>query len=257
MAPPLACGVEPSGSQCPELEGAGAVYLYRQNDLEPIYAGYELAQTLTAPNPGAHDLFGSSLALQGDRLAVAGGRRTEAGIMLFSNDWQPYVTGFVDVFERNPETDLFEHVGRIETGVRGGEDEFGAALAWRDDALFVGAPGMGDAPESGGLGFEAGAVFAYGDTEEIPDPERVPPDEIPPPAPQAEITSIALPEELAAAGGSLSGDVGAAISGAVFTVRTWISELETHVAQLVWWDGTEANAIAHATDLGEHSHRRT
>lgn len=121
--------------------GSGAVYIYTQNSGE-----WTLQSRLAAPDGQPFDLFGSSLALKDDTLAVGAraantpdGRRDSGAVYLYrrsSSGWSLQT--------------------RFLPADAGAIDHFGEALALGENELFVSAPDH-DAPQAA----NSGIVYAY------------------------------------------------------------------------------------------------
>lgn len=132
--------------------GSGAVHLFSREGEQ------WMPQTVLRPvRPGSNDLFGSSLAFDGETLAV--GAHLEDGA--FENSGAVYVyrrqrSGWSDPLRLEPEG--------------GAEHRFGRSLALAGDTLVVGAyledsgePGIhvGAVPRGTGRAPESGAVYVY------------------------------------------------------------------------------------------------
>lgn len=116
--------------------GSGAVYVYTQTGND-----WGLQARLAAPDGQPFDLFGYSLVLHGDTLAVSApaadspdGRRNSGAVYLYrrsGSDW--YLQA------------------RLQPADAGPVDQFGWSLALDDNELFASAPGHDapDAPNSG------------------------------------------------------------------------------------------------------------
>jgi hypothetical protein len=137
---------------------AGAVYVFTRSGGVWGQQAY-----LKASNTDAFDRFGSALALDGDRLAVgAPGEASATGAQ--GNDAEPEA-GAVYLFERR--SGAWSQEAYLKSAETGDDDVFGSALALRDAALAVGAPGEdsaatgvgGDATDD--TAGDAGAVWLF------------------------------------------------------------------------------------------------
>ena len=144
----------------PEHDGvasaAGQVYVFSRAS-----GIWNLETTLTASDAGLGDFFGDTVALEGNRLAVAA----------TGQDDQGSGTGAVYVYERNETTGTWSESARLTASDGDTFDSFGAALALDGDRLAVGVPGRDDAGngsgavyvferDAGGVWFEAAKLLA-------------------------------------------------------------------------------------------------
>ena len=137
---------------------AGAVYVFTRSGGDWAQQAY-----LKASNTDAFDRFGSALGLHGDRLAVgAPGEASATGAQ--SDDAEPEA-GAAYLFERRG--GAWSQEAYLKSAETGDDDVFGSALALRDDALAVGAPGedsaatgVGGDPTDDTAG-DAGAVWLF------------------------------------------------------------------------------------------------
>jgi hypothetical protein len=122
---------------------------------------------LKASNTGSNDVFGWSLALSGDTLAVgaAGEASNASGIDGNQNNDSAPFTGAVYVFTRSGTTWLQQAF--IKASNSEGDDVFGWSLALSGDTLAVGAPredssaiGVGGNQGSNSLP-DSGAVYLF------------------------------------------------------------------------------------------------
>ena len=118
---------------------------------------------IKASNTGSGDVFGWSLALSGDTLAV--GAPGEASINGNPNDDSAPFTGAVYVFTRNGA--VWSQQAYIKASNAGEADQFGWSLALSGDILAVGAPredsgatGVGGDQGDDGLP-DSGAVYLF------------------------------------------------------------------------------------------------
>lgn len=114
----------------------GAVYVYRRTG-----PGWTLEQKISPIQPEAYHFFGTSVALDGDRLAV-GATGEGAG-------------GAVHVYERSAST--WTRTGHFQPGWIQPSDAFGSDLALEGDTIAVGATGR-DASDGSD---HAGAAYVF------------------------------------------------------------------------------------------------
>ncbi|CAG4990288.1 hypothetical protein DYBT9275_00496 [Dyadobacter sp. CECT 9275] len=118
------------GKQVTELEGAGAVNVYKK-----ISGEWTLVKTLTAPTPAAGDDFGSSVAIQGDYIVVGcGGQDVDETNTVTDTD-----EGAAYLYKKDAGDDW----GLIKTLVASTPIQgaaFGTAVAIDGDYIVVGAP---------------------------------------------------------------------------------------------------------------------
>lgn len=126
-----------------ENDAQGAVRLYR-----PVVGSpdWQLISTLRAPDRGADQRFGSSIAINSDTLVV-GASLSDAG---GAN------AGTVYIYERDPTSAEGWH---LDTEFRGEDtvegDQFGGVLASHGSTIVVGVPNDSD------VGVESGAAYAF------------------------------------------------------------------------------------------------
>ena len=113
------------------LVNAGAAYVFTRSG-----AAWSQQAYIKASNTGSGDVFGWSLALFGDTLAV--GAAGEASINGNPNDDSAPFTGAVYVFTRNGA--VWSQQAYIKASNAGEADQFGWSLALTGDILSVGAP---------------------------------------------------------------------------------------------------------------------
>jgi hypothetical protein len=141
---------------------AGAVYAYARSDLA---AGSVEPQYIKAPNVGAGDLFGKSIALSGSRLVIGAPGEASANADDPTDDTAAD-SGAVYSFVRQDDRFVFEQYIKAPAPIQA-SILFGAALALEGDLLVVGAPGESSA--STGVGgdrsdtssFADGAAYVY------------------------------------------------------------------------------------------------
>jgi|GEM_PF-660821 len=124
------------GNRPNAIAAAGAVFIY-----ERIGKQFTYQQRITAPTPQAQALFGYSLAISGDRLAIGTPFESSAG----------NTTGAAYVFRR------IDGIWQMEIRYQGTNtpSRFGGSVGISEDRLAVGA--YSDAID----GYDAGAVFTY------------------------------------------------------------------------------------------------
>jgi len=119
---------------------AGKVYIYDWNG--SVYV--EVAQ-LTASDAQAHDWFGTSVALSGNRLVVGA----------YGEDTAALNAGKVYVYEWNSDTSVYDEVTTVTAADAKANNWFGISVALSGNRLVVGAYGV----DSGATG--AGKVYVY------------------------------------------------------------------------------------------------
>jgi hypothetical protein len=149
-------------------EQAGAVYVFQRS--EPPDGGEpEWMQTayLKASNSGAGDLFGASVAINGDRIAVGayGEASASGGVDGDQSDDSLLASGAVYLFERDEAS--WKQVAYIKPEVTRAGDQFGFSVALWSTTLVVGSPredgtstGVGGDPNACCVG-DAGAVYVF------------------------------------------------------------------------------------------------
>ncbi|MGB7932931.1 MAG: cadherin-like beta sandwich domain-containing protein, partial [Gammaproteobacteria bacterium] len=144
------------------LVNAGAVYMFTRSGAAWTQQAY-----IKASNTGSNDVFGWSLALFGETLAVgaAGEASSASGINGNQNDDSAPFTGAVYVFTRSGTA--WSQQAYIKASNAGEADQFGWGLALTGDILAVGAPredssatGVGGDPGNDGL-TDSGAVYLF------------------------------------------------------------------------------------------------
>jgi hypothetical protein len=147
-------------------DGSGAVYLFRRTGTIWQQEAY-----IKASNPGSGELFGRSVALLGDMLAVGAMREDSGatGVNGNQNDDSKGDSGAVYVFRRIGTT--WQQEAYIKASNTDIGDFFGISVALSDDTLVVGANGE-DSNATGVNGNEAdntavtsGAVYVFRRTE--------------------------------------------------------------------------------------------
>ncbi len=153
---------------------SGAVYVY---NLDDSAQGITLNTTLKAFNPGSGDLFGSSLALADNMIAVGApfedhNRRGPLSKLVDQDDLDTFDnnnrnnSGAVYVYSIS-NAKIIEANAYLKSSNSDAADFFGTALAISDDILFVGATGE----DNSSVGFNrdlhnndaenSGAVYVY------------------------------------------------------------------------------------------------
>ena len=132
--------------------GAGGAYVFQETD-----EGWELDQKLTASDGTGFYLFGSAVALDGDRALVG------------AENWGPVVNGtqedapgkaYLFTYDLDEARWIETETFRADEGAAG--DHFGRSVAMNGNLILIGAPDR-DAAEPG-----AGEVFSYGDPTAVP-----------------------------------------------------------------------------------------
>jgi hypothetical protein len=154
----LAVGASGEGSAARGINGnqndnsalaAGAVYVFQRTGQTWAQQAY-----LKASNTDSLDLFGSSVALSGNTLAVGAPNESSAarGINGNQNDNSLSVAGAVYVFQRTGST--WTQQAYLKAGTPEGQASFGRSLSLSSDTLAVGTS------ESDGALF-SGAVYVF------------------------------------------------------------------------------------------------
>jgi ABC-type Fe2+-enterobactin transport system substrate-binding protein len=141
---------------------AGAVYVFVRTGTTWTQQAY-----LKASNAGDSDLFGGSLALSGDTLAVGADAEasTATGVNGNQADNTAFAAGAVYVFVRTGTT--WTQQAYVKASNTGAGDVFGASVALSGDTLAVGAPGEASAAtgvngnQADNTAFRAGAVYVF------------------------------------------------------------------------------------------------
>ncbi|WP_419191858.1 hypothetical protein [Engelhardtia mirabilis] len=121
---------------------SGAVFVYNREGPE---SPWKRTQILTQPTPVDSDLFGYSLAVDGDVLLVGAVRQSATGPL----------SGAAHVFRRNDST--WSHAQTLSPPNPTYKEEFGYAVDVEGGLLVVGAP------SNGTLGIRQGAVYVWRD----------------------------------------------------------------------------------------------
>jgi hypothetical protein len=135
---------------------SGAVYVYARSALA---SGSVQPQYIKAPNVGAGDLFGTSLALSGTRLVIGAPGEDSASADDPSDD-SAADSGAVYSFVRQDGRFVFEQYIKAPAPIQGAE-LFGAAVALDGELLVVGAPSESSA--STGVGGERNDASSFAD----------------------------------------------------------------------------------------------
>lgn len=158
--------------------GSGAVYVYRRSATQWSQEAY-----LKAANAEAGDVFGSTLALAGNTLAVgAKFEDSKQNIItngnLASTDNSEVNSGAVYVFRRNGA--FWTQEGYLKAGNAESGDEFGTSVALSGDTLAVGASGedssqtsviQGSSVSVDNSASQSGSVFVYRNHGRMFDPD--------------------------------------------------------------------------------------
>jgi trimeric autotransporter adhesin len=141
---------------------AGAVYVFDRTGTTWVQQAY-----VKASNAGANDIFGSSIALYGDTLAVGAPFEASAAIGVNGNqaDGSASKAGAVYVFVRSGT--MWTQQAYVKASNTDASDQFGSSVALSGDTLVVGA--LGEASTATGIGGDqsnnsansAGAVYVF------------------------------------------------------------------------------------------------
>lgn len=142
--------------------GAGAAYIFFRTGVSWSRQAY-----IKASNTDASDNFGTSVALEGDTLAVGAPREGSAatGVNGNESDNSAPGAGAVYLFVRNGTA--WTQQAYIKASNTETEDRFGASVALSGETLAVGAPGEGSAEigvggdESNNSAPQSGAVYVF------------------------------------------------------------------------------------------------
>jgi len=140
------------------LLNSGAVYVFVRTGSTWTQQAY-----LRAPNADAHDLFGTSVALSGDILAV--GAPGEDGSAESKSPLNNDVPGSGAVYTYARSGSTWTHQIRIKAPNAGESDTFGTSVALSNDFLFIGAPNESNSTSNlatdNDNATNAGAVYVY------------------------------------------------------------------------------------------------
>jgi hypothetical protein len=154
-----------NGDQLNNLKGAsGAVYVFRRDG----FGAWSQEAYIKASNTGSIDLFGASVALSGDTLAVGANEETSnaTGIDGDQTDNSANDTGAVYVFERDS-LGTWSQKAYIKASNSSSGDRFGSAVALVGDTLAVGSKDEGsnatgiDGDQMNNLAGSSGAVYLF------------------------------------------------------------------------------------------------
>jgi cysteine-rich repeat protein len=158
------CGAQGVGGDQTDdsVPGSGAVYVFRRTGTEWQQEAY-----IKASNTGAFDLFGESVALSGDTLAVGAPHEDSAaqGVGGDQADNTAPESGAVYVFRRVGTE--WQQEAYIKASNTGADDWFGEGVALSGDTLAVGAPHEDSAARSVGgnqsdnTASASGAVYVF------------------------------------------------------------------------------------------------
>jgi trimeric autotransporter adhesin len=167
----LAVGASGEGSAAQGVGGdqanntasdSGAVYVFQRSGTTWLQEAY-----LKASNTGAGDLFGTSVALSGDTLAVGAFREDSGarGVGGDQDDNSASDSGAVYVFRRSGT--VWQQEAYIKASNTGADDYFGYSVALSGDTLAVGAPYEDSAAQGVGgdqtdnTASDSGAVYIF------------------------------------------------------------------------------------------------
>jgi hypothetical protein len=117
-----------------QASDSGAVYVFQRSGGVWGRDAY-----VKASNTGAGDVFGASVALSGDTLAVGAYGEDSAGVDGDESDDSATDSGAVYVFQRG--SDSWAQTAYLEASSPGASDHFGWSVTISDDVLVAGAPG--------------------------------------------------------------------------------------------------------------------
>lgn len=130
----------------------GAVYMFHQNTNNPEQ--WDFVKAVVANDPAAADNFGSSVALDGDRLLVGSDQNDASG----TNSGAAYV------FYRNTGgVDNWGQVAKLVANTGAADDNMGTSVDLDGEYAIVGAPGVD------GLQQNSGAAYVFGRNQFGPD----------------------------------------------------------------------------------------
>lgn len=134
------------------LPDSGIVYTYSVEQTSPLTYSLSFLTGLKAFNPGAGDLFGSTLALNerfiaigapfedNDRRDITNNLSTVTDLNRIENN-NRLNSGAVYIFSRNEDNSAIQELAFIKSSNSDADDFFGSSLAIDETVLFVGAPG--------------------------------------------------------------------------------------------------------------------
>ena len=128
------------------------MYTYSVEQTSPLTYSLSFLTGLKAFNPGAGDLFGSTLALNerfiaigapfedNDRRDITNNLSTVTDLNRIENN-NRLNSGAVYIFSRNEDNSAIQELAFIKSSNSDADDFFGSSLAIDETVLFVGAPG--------------------------------------------------------------------------------------------------------------------
>jgi hypothetical protein len=152
-----------NGNQADDsAEDSGAVYVFRRSG-----TAWQQEAYLKASNTGAGDLFGYSVALSGDTLAIGAIFEDSAarGVGSDEDDDSALDSGAVYVFRRTGTT--WQQEAYLKASNTGAGDQFGGSVALSGDTLAVGANGEAsaavgvDGDQDDNAAANSGAVYVF------------------------------------------------------------------------------------------------
>jgi hypothetical protein len=123
---------DPANPQSDDAIDSGAAYVFRRGD-----AGWQEEAYLKAANLGASDLFGASVAIDGDTVAVGATGESSSSASLPADNGARN-SGAVYVFQRTGTA--WQQQAYLKAAILDSGDAFGTSLALQADTLAVGAP---------------------------------------------------------------------------------------------------------------------
>lgn len=155
-------GVGVDGSQAPGTVPTGAVYVYERTD-----GNWSQKAFLKASNPDYDDIFGITVAMDGDTLAVGATQESSAAVGVNGDQTNNSAAsaGAVYVFARS--NGSWRQEAYLKASNTGASDLFGRGLDVSGDTIAVGARGerssaVGiDGDEGSNSATEAGAVYVF------------------------------------------------------------------------------------------------
>ena len=142
------------------LPDSGAVYVFKRSGSLWRQEAY-----LKPSNPGLGNIFGYSVAISGDSLAVGAPFESSnaVGVDGDQRNEEASQSGAVYIFERF--NTMWTQVAYLKASNTGVGDSFGSSLSFSGDALAVGAPGEDTSLEGDGAAEESGAVYIFARTD--------------------------------------------------------------------------------------------
>ena len=127
----------------------GAAYVFRRNTPGSLTSGWTQVTKLTASDGAANDLFGITLSISGDTVAI--GARDD-------DDNNASNSGSAYIFTRDTSGSLtsgWTQRAKLTANDAGGSDKFGESVSIDGDAVVIGAPRDND------LGADSGSAYIF------------------------------------------------------------------------------------------------